>query len=64
MEGSCSTGQSPQWAVVPVEEEESNIKFHENLPSVSRIVPRGRMDIQKHCLDEANSRFSQICEDD
>jgi hypothetical protein len=22
MEGSCSIGQSPQWAVVPVEEEE------------------------------------------
>jgi hypothetical protein len=22
MEGSCSTGQNPQWAVVPVEEEE------------------------------------------
>jgi hypothetical protein len=22
MEGSCSTGQSPQWAVVPAEEEE------------------------------------------
>jgi hypothetical protein len=22
MEGSCSTGHSPQWAVVPVEEEE------------------------------------------
>jgi hypothetical protein len=22
MEGSCSRGQSPQWAVVPVEEEE------------------------------------------
>jgi hypothetical protein len=22
MEGSCSTGQSPQWAVVPVEKEE------------------------------------------
>jgi hypothetical protein len=22
MEGSCSTGQSPQWVVVPVEEEE------------------------------------------
>jgi hypothetical protein len=21
MEGSCSTGQSPQWAVVPLEEE-------------------------------------------
>jgi hypothetical protein len=25
MEGYCSTGQSPQWAVVPVEEEEENI---------------------------------------
>jgi hypothetical protein len=24
MEGSCSTGQSPQWAVVPVEEEEED----------------------------------------
>ena len=22
MEGHCSTGQSPQWAVVPLEEEE------------------------------------------
>jgi hypothetical protein len=22
MEGSCATGQSPQWAVVPVEDEE------------------------------------------
>jgi hypothetical protein len=27
IEGSCSTGQSPQWAVVPVEEEEEdNVK--------------------------------------
>jgi hypothetical protein len=25
MEGSCSSGQSPQWAVVPVEEEEVNL---------------------------------------
>jgi len=25
MEGHCSTGQSPQWAVVPMEEEEENI---------------------------------------
>jgi hypothetical protein len=27
MEGSCSTGQSPQWAVVPVEGEEEDISF-------------------------------------
>jgi hypothetical protein len=26
MEGSCSTGQSPQWGVVPVEEEEEEDK--------------------------------------
>jgi hypothetical protein len=26
MEGSCSTGQSPQWAVVPVEEEKEEDK--------------------------------------
>jgi hypothetical protein len=25
MEGSCSTGQSPQWAVVPMEEEEDAV---------------------------------------
>jgi hypothetical protein len=24
MEGYCSTGQSPQWAVLPVEEEEED----------------------------------------
>jgi hypothetical protein len=28
MEGSCSTGQSPQWAVVPVEEEEEEEEEH------------------------------------
>jgi hypothetical protein len=27
MEGSCSTGQSPQWAVVPVEEEEYTLEI-------------------------------------
>jgi hypothetical protein len=30
MEGSCSTGQSPQWAVVPVEEEEEEEEEEEN----------------------------------
>jgi len=25
MEGHCSTGQSPQWAVVPMEEKKKNI---------------------------------------
>ena len=27
MEGHCSTGQSPQWAVVPMEEEEELFTF-------------------------------------
>jgi hypothetical protein len=29
MEGSCSTGQSPQWAVVPVQEEEEEEEVHD-----------------------------------
>ena len=28
MEGHCSTGQSPQWAVVPMEEEELSIYIY------------------------------------
>jgi hypothetical protein len=36
----------------------SNIKFHENPSSGSRVVPCGQTD--RH--DEANSRFSQFCE--
>jgi len=39
-------------------EEYSNIKFHENPPSGSRVVPRGLKD--RH--DEAKSRFSPFCE--
>jgi hypothetical protein len=31
MEGSCSTGQSPQWAVVPVEEEEEEEAAEEDM---------------------------------
>jgi hypothetical protein len=27
MEGSCSTSQSPQWAIVPVEEEEEDVRY-------------------------------------
>jgi hypothetical protein len=30
MEGSCSTGQSPQWAVVPMEEEEEEEEQNEH----------------------------------
>jgi hypothetical protein len=29
--GSCSTGQSPQWTVVPVEEEEGYVHFSRNI---------------------------------
>jgi len=39
-------------------EKYSNIKFHENPPSGTRVVPCGEMD--RH--DEANSRYSQFCE--
>jgi hypothetical protein len=36
MEGSCSTGQSPQWAVVPVEEEEDNV-FTAFIPTIAHF---------------------------
>jgi len=36
----------------------SNIRFHSNPSSGKRVVPSGQMD--KH--DEANSCFSQLCE--
>jgi len=29
MEGHCSTGQSPHWAVVPMEEEEEEVEEEE-----------------------------------
>jgi hypothetical protein len=39
MEGYCSTGQSPQRAVVPVEEEEEKyIEFHEIYIFISRFL--------------------------
>jgi hypothetical protein len=31
MEGSCSTGQSPPWAIVPVEEEEEEAEEEEEV---------------------------------
>jgi hypothetical protein len=35
MEGSCSTGQSPQWAVVQVEEEEEEEYQSRNIGQVA-----------------------------
>jgi len=31
MEGHCSTGQSPQWAIVPMEEEEEEEEEEDDL---------------------------------
>jgi hypothetical protein len=39
-------------------EKYQNVKFYENPPSGSRVVPCGRT--EGH--NEANSRFSQFCE--
>ena len=40
------------------EKKHSNVKFHENPSSWSRVVPRGQTD--RH--DEAKNRFSQFCD--
>ena len=44
-------------------EKYSNIKFHENPTSGSRVVPQGQLDRRTDKHDEANSRFSQFCVD-
>jgi hypothetical protein len=41
-------------------EKYSNIKFHKNPSSGSRVVPCGRTDGLTHRQDEANSRFLQF----
>jgi len=38
MEGHCSTSQSPQWAVVPMEEEEEDTYFMDWTVAYSRLV--------------------------
>jgi hypothetical protein len=43
-------------------EKSSNIKFHENPSSGSRVVPCGQTDGRTDRRDEGNSRFSQLCE--
>jgi hypothetical protein len=43
-------------------EEYSYIKFYKYLSSGSRVVPCGRTDVRTDKYDEAESRFSQICE--
>jgi hypothetical protein len=35
MERYCSTGQSPQWAVAPTEEEEEELKYSEGCKAPS-----------------------------
>jgi len=39
MEGHCSTGQSPQWAVVPMEEEEEEEGEEEKVFLMDDICP-------------------------
>jgi len=40
----------------------SDIKFHKNPYSGSRIIPCGRMDRQTDRHDEANNLYTQFCE--
>jgi len=37
MEGHCSTGQSPQWAVVPMEEEEEEEEEDEFILTIDKL---------------------------
>ena len=44
-------------------EKYSNIRYHGNSSSGSRVVPCSRTDRQTDRHDEASSRFSQFCEE-
>jgi len=41
MKGHCSTGQSPQWAVVPIEEEEEEEEEEERYLTAIGLTPGG-----------------------
>jgi len=53
MEGHCSTGQCPQWAVVPMEEEEEN-STQNNIAYVFSLLIGSvlRKEIKAFCLPE------------
>jgi len=64
IEGHCSTGQSPQWAVVPMEEEEeeyiiAHILSH-YLRQVTCSTPRTGDGFLPNCLNKEKRK--QICE--
>jgi len=64
MEGYCSTGQSPQWVVVPMEKEEEEEVllvefFQKNAPcearnAVLRIAPRKQTDERGMAVEITN----------
>ena len=56
MEGHCSTGQSPQWAVVPMEEDEEKVEgIYGVLPRpCANSSPRKSQSIRpQECLDHS-----------
>jgi len=48
MEGYCATGQSPHWAVAPLEEEEEE-----------EYLPSNMINSYRYCLSQ-NTRYSKI----
>jgi hypothetical protein len=50
MEGYCSTGQSPQWAAVPVEEEEEEELFSILIGQISTPLHSKLTTKSKNCL--------------
>jgi len=50
MEGHCSTGQSPQWAVVPMEEEEhiSDMPIPDTVDNVENSIHANVQTLELH----------------
>jgi hypothetical protein len=53
MKGSCSTGQSPQWAVVPVEEEEEE-EVNRNLKNIELCEFQWLQELALFCATNSN----------
>jgi hypothetical protein len=61
MEGCCSTGQSPQWAVVPVkDEEEETTNFEESNFLLSNSI----LECKKRKKENSDSRKSDLASGD
>jgi len=62
MEGHCSTGQSPQWAVVPIEEEEEQEQEGEgeDQEKMERGSRKRSSSVQSEKMERVGGRYGKM----